>query len=375
MAAKKPVGARNETVRCENCGEYYATTYKRCPFCEERAADRRGRRDEDEYEDYDVFDDEYDDDYEDDEPRRGGGRRLVTNTRGGGYGRRGPSPLSVILAVLSLALIGAAIWSIVSFIVPIVQRGDPGPVPSVTPSAPVVVSPTPSQDPEPSVDPTAEPSVEPTQGPGDVDVSPSPAPGGDIPASQTATAFTLVNYAGKTIQDISLSDSYPDFTFRVSFSPSGSTGSITWESSKPEVVAVDQNGKLTPVSKGSATITATMAGGYSQSCVVRNNVTTGGGSVTPAEPSASTEPGTSSSSLSLNVGKAVDGNGYDFSLPVGDAWTLKVKGASGTPTWSVKDSSIATVDGSGRVTAVSKGNTTITVTVDGQTLTCLVRCT
>ena len=79
MAAKKPVGARSETVRCENCGEYYATTYKRCPFCEERAADRRSRRSDDEYEDYDVFDDGYDDEYEDDEPRSHGGKRLVTN--------------------------------------------------------------------------------------------------------------------------------------------------------------------------------------------------------------------------------------------------------------------------------------------------------
>ena len=41
----------------------------------------------------------------------------------------------------------------------------------------------------------------------------------------------------------------------------------------------------------------------------------------------------------------------------------------------MKDASIATVDGSGKVSAVSKGSTTITVTVDGQTLTCLVRCT
>ena len=36
MAARKPTGARNETIRCENCGEYYAVTYKRCPFCDER---------------------------------------------------------------------------------------------------------------------------------------------------------------------------------------------------------------------------------------------------------------------------------------------------------------------------------------------------
>ena len=48
---------RHEVIRCENCGEDYSVTYKRCPFCDER-------------------------------PGRGGisGKR-VANTRGGGYGR------------------------------------------------------------------------------------------------------------------------------------------------------------------------------------------------------------------------------------------------------------------------------------------------
>ena len=48
---------RYEVIRCENCGEDYSVTYKRCPFCDER-------------------------------PGRGGisGKR-VANTRGGGYGR------------------------------------------------------------------------------------------------------------------------------------------------------------------------------------------------------------------------------------------------------------------------------------------------
>ena len=49
---------RNDVIRCDKCGEYYAITYKRCPFCDER-------------------------------PGRGGGSgRRVANTRGGGYGGR-----------------------------------------------------------------------------------------------------------------------------------------------------------------------------------------------------------------------------------------------------------------------------------------------
>ena len=37
---------RNDMNYCENCGEYYAKTYKRCPFCDERsgAGGRRAAR-------------------------------------------------------------------------------------------------------------------------------------------------------------------------------------------------------------------------------------------------------------------------------------------------------------------------------------------
>ena len=112
MAARKPTGARNETIRCENCGEYYAVTYKRCPFCEEQEVYGRGK-----------YQDDYDDDYEDevydeDEPRHRGGKRLKSNTRGGGYGG-GPTPLQIVGWVLSLALIAAAIYIVVTIIGPL----------------------------------------------------------------------------------------------------------------------------------------------------------------------------------------------------------------------------------------------------------------
>ena len=46
MEEKKNKVRRNEMIHCENCGEDYASTYKRCPFCDEvnhsggRRADR-----------------------------------------------------------------------------------------------------------------------------------------------------------------------------------------------------------------------------------------------------------------------------------------------------------------------------------------------
>ena len=53
---------------------------------------------------------------------------------------------------------------------------------------------------------------------------------------------------------------------------------------------------------------------------------------------------------------------------------MKVSGTSSTPTWHIGNTSVATISGDGTVTAVGEGNTTITCTVDGQTLECIVRC-
>ena len=53
---------------------------------------------------------------------------------------------------------------------------------------------------------------------------------------------------------------------------------------------------------------------------------------------------------------------------------MKVSGTSSAPSWSIGDTSVATVSSDGTVTAVGEGNTTLTCTVDGQTLTCIVRC-
>ena len=76
---------RTDVIRCENCGEDYNVSYKRCPFCDER-------------------------------PGRGGvsGRR-VSNTRGGGYGRP-INPIQIAGLVISLILIASALFIVVRFL-------------------------------------------------------------------------------------------------------------------------------------------------------------------------------------------------------------------------------------------------------------------
>ena len=76
---------RIDVIRCENCGEDYAITYKRCPFCDER-------------------------------PGRGGGSgKRVANTRGGGYGRP-VNPIQVVWLIISLVLIISALFIVFRFI-------------------------------------------------------------------------------------------------------------------------------------------------------------------------------------------------------------------------------------------------------------------
>ena len=194
--AKRVRSSQPEMIHCPYCGEDYSSTYKHCPFCDEVEQP--------------VVEEDLDESGEGSRSR--GGKRLATNTRGGGYGR-GPSPLSIITRVISLGLIIAAVIIVLTIIMPLVSKGHTEPGSSVPPesSAPVVESSTPG--PEDSAAPV-EPSVQPT-------------PENTLPEGQTATGFTL----DKT--EFSFSDRYPDpITIRVTFVPAGSTGTITW--TKPE---------------------------------------------------------------------------------------------------------------------------------------------
>ena len=165
MASRRNRDDRPTMIHCEYCGEDYASTYKHCPFCDEMP----------------LEDEDYDGD-EDSVRRPRGGKRLVTNTRGGGYGR-GPSPLRLIGIIISLAVIIAAIIIVISVIIPLVTKGnsanDPGTVESVMPT----------DSAQPSADPDPTESVEPVE---------------TIPADQTATDFSL------SLTEFSLSNRYPD---------------------------------------------------------------------------------------------------------------------------------------------------------------------
>lgn len=122
----------------------------------------------------------------------------------------------------------------------------------------------------------------------------------------------------------------------------------TWTSSNEEVATVSQSGVVTAVGKGTATITA-KAGNYSDTTTVNVSVLVNNVSF-------------SKEKVALNTGDKTSENLAD--LLVYDPEDSDIKNIE----WSATSSDGAiTVDQNGVVTAVKKGNGTVTVTVDGKT--------
>ena len=157
-----------------------------------------------------------------------------------------------------------------------------------------------------------------------------------------------------TTPSSSVTLSNEDFTLKAgetyALTASDGSGDYTWESDDDGIASVSSSGTVTAIATGTATVTVS-DGSTSATCIVRVK---GGETASGAS--------TTSASLSKN----------DFTLSVGDTYLLKVSGTSSAATWTTSNASVATVSG-GTVKAVGKGNATVTATVDGKTLKCIVR--
>ena len=122
--------------------------------------------------------------------------------------------------------------------------------------------------------------------------------------------------------------------------PAHAVTELTWTSSKADVAAVDDEGVVTGVKKGTATITVTTANGLKASCKVE---------VTVPEPKK----------IKLNkTGTVTLKKGKTLKLKV----TLKPEGSVTTLKWKSSNSKVAKVSSKGVVKALKKGKATITVT-------------
>lgn len=120
------------------------------------------------------------------------------------------------------------------------------------------------------------------------------------------------------------------------------SASLIWKSSNPAVASVSVNGTVTAITAGNATITATADGASGTAAVT----------VTSLAPSAATVT-VSPTPVSLEVGGT-------------QALAAVVRDASGgtmanaAVSWRSSDATVATVSGSGMVTAIAAGSATIT---------------
>ena len=211
----KPI-RRNDVIHCENCGEDYSVTYKRCPFCDERPA-KNGR------------------------PRTAGGRRVA----GGGRSGRPANPLQVAALVGSLVLIIVAMYIVFTSLAPLFSKGEDDPGGS-------------QADPGASTSQTGpDASSTPSGSQGDIS-QPEPEP----PVTVDVTSLTL-DKSDFTLQ------AGESATIQAAVVPADAE--ITWSSSDESAATVSPEGVVSNVNTGSSqvkvTITAT-AGDKTAECVV-----------------------------------------------------------------------------------------------------------
>lgn len=126
-------------------------------------------------------------------------------------------------------------------------------------------------------------------------------------------------------------------TLKATLTPADSEEAVTWTTSDNSVATVDNTGKVTAVGKGTATITAKV-GSYTASCKVTVNVPLNGISI-------------KGDATTIKKGQTTQ-----LSVIYDPEDTTDAK----TVTWSSSDSSVASVNANGLVTALKDGTATIT---------------
>lgn len=135
---------------------------------------------------------------------------------------------------------------------------------------------------------------------------------------------------------------------------------ITWTVDDESVCTV-KDGIVTAVGSGK-TLLHTTYNGVTYTCIIRC-------------PFKTSESGSSSSGSSSNSGSCTISH-TDVTLAVGSSFNLKLKDADGNTlnvTWSASSDGVS-IDGN-KITGVSAGKVTVSVTYEGETYSCIVRVT
>lgn len=304
--------------KCPDCGEKYSDTYKKCPFCDEEQKLKKGKRVQK-------------------RPTKNGGRRAGTTDK--------ENILTLILLVIMLVLAGILLW--------LLFGGGSDDTPD-NPSSGIISTEKPGSQPE-------------TPGPGVSDPGKIPEVPIEDPKPLTPTADEI-KLLPQTLKISNIRDE--DYTTNVGDAPvklkvGDGTGVYTWVSADPTIASVDDEGKVTAVANGTTKVYATDGVGMGV-CIVRVK---GGSAPVKPNPGDPVTPSTPSDPSAANAKL----NYEDVTISVGELLAMKVKNYDGEVTWSVNDSSVASVLNDGTVKGLKSGRTNVTAKVGDRTLTCIIR--
>ena len=270
--------------RCPVCGERYSDTYKECPFCEEEA-----------YAESEI-------------PHRRQPQRPVRRTGGGRQQINLITPTLIVLIVIMASLLVYLLWG--DSISESLQgtQEQPG-TEQVTPVEPDVSGE--DEEAEEPADGTMPDGTEETEDP-DAEAPDETEPSGS--AADYETAMALPDGLTLSTTDFTLRDAGETATIQVS----GGSGTYTWFSEDDGVASVDENGKVTAISRGTVNVVVT-DGSKKGVCIVRCNVSG----------SASTSSGTSSSGTSASGGSSSSSSGTSSSSGLKAGAAVVVNGGNG----------------------------------------------
>ena len=203
-------------------------------------------------------------------------------------------------------------------------------------------------------------------GPGTTTITASTTDGSKQSASTTITVVSQVTDISFTSSSVSLNTLSQPYTPKFTVAPSNASNStLVWSSDTKAVASVDAAGTVTPLSNGTAVITATANDGGTASASFKVTV-------------AATAPSVKISSISFNGVSNVPLN--TLNQPYTPTFTIMPSNASNPAlTWSSDTQAVASVNAAtGTVTPLSYGKAVITATAnDGSnvsaTLTVVVK--
>ena len=298
--------------RCPICGEKYSDTYRDCPFCEEEEALREGAK-----------------------LRRG--RRVAPRSRQFSL----VTPTLIVLIFMMAGLLVYLLYG--DQLKEKFRKGGEDATPPTEDVTPVKPQPTGPDvtEPEPGDTPDSEPGTMP-----------------EAPSDTTTTT----DYGKMMALPSGLKLSTEDFTLRsvgetATIKASGGSGSYTWASEDEGVASVDQNGKVTAISKG--TIKVVVSDGSKKGvCIVRCNVS-GSAVTTPTTPSTTpTASGLKAGSAKVvNGGNGVrvrsgPGTNYDILATVPNGGSVKIVESAGDGWYKITFSGV----GGATTTGYMKGD-------------------